>query len=206
MRANKHTRIYPTGIAPVGHSPRHQSATEPETFPMHILNPLHPHRASIEAFAQSLKLWLLELAAWLVALLDSRDGRIQLQHLIIETRQDIRVLIALKMGLRLRIHTRRRFASRHGYASAPPGFAVQMRTGARLRLFTRSIALKNIRDMQRVMDNLDAVVTRALARLPRHTTLTSIVIRSGGAPSSIGSAAHSLRTDADEGVGAPDTS
>ncbi|KAF0184632.1 MAG: hypothetical protein FD124_1923 [Alphaproteobacteria bacterium] len=143
---------------------------------MQILNPLHHHRASIEAFAQSLKLWLLELALWLVALTESRTGRIQLQHLIIEARQDIRVLIALKMGLRLRIHTGRRLASGHGYRSAPPGFAVQTRTGRRLRLFTRSIALKNLRDMQRALTDLDGVVTRALARLPVRITRTSIVM------------------------------
>ncbi|MBT9445877.1 MAG: hypothetical protein IV086_09290 [Hyphomonadaceae bacterium] len=143
---------------------------------MQILNPLHPHRASIEAFAQSMKLWLLELAVWLVALMDGRAGRIQLQHLIIEARQDIRVLIALKMGLRLRIHTGRRSATKHGYSAAPPGFAVQTRTGRRLRLFTRSIALKNIRDMQRALADLDGVVTRALARLPYRITRTSIVM------------------------------
>jgi hypothetical protein len=143
---------------------------------MQILNPLHPHRARIEAFAQSLKLWLLELAAWLVMLVKSREGRIQLQHLIIEARQDIRVLIALKMGLRLRIHAGRRCASRHRYASAPPGFAVQMRTGRRLRLFTRGIALKSTREMQRVVADLDAVVTRALARLPYGVARTSIVM------------------------------
>ncbi|KAF0187264.1 MAG: hypothetical protein FD160_22 [Caulobacteraceae bacterium] len=143
---------------------------------MQILNPLHPHRASIEAFAQSLKLWLLELAVWLVAVMESRAGRIQLQHLIIEARQDIRVLIALNMGLRLRIHTGRRSATGHGYSSAPPGSAVQTRSGRRLRLFTRSIALKNLRDMQRVIADLDGVVTRALARLPYRITRTSIVM------------------------------
>ena len=143
---------------------------------MQILNPLHHHRASIEAFAQSMKLWLLELALWLVALTESRTGRIQLQHLIIEARQDIRVLIALKMGLRLRIHTGRRLASGHGYRSAPPGFAVQTRTGRRLRLFTRSIALGSIRDMQHALNHLEDVVTRALARLPVRITRTSIVM------------------------------
>ncbi|MBT9444974.1 MAG: hypothetical protein IV086_04675 [Hyphomonadaceae bacterium] len=143
---------------------------------MQILNPLHPHRASIEAFAQSLRLWLLELAVWLVALMDSRAGRIQLQHLMIEARQDIRVLIALNMGLRLRIHTGRRVATGHGQRSAPPGFAVQTRTGRRLRLFTRSIALKTIRDMQRALADLDGVVTCALARLPVRITRTSIVM------------------------------
>jgi hypothetical protein len=169
---------------------------------MHFLNPLHPHTASIEAFAQSLRLWLLELAAWLVMLVKCREGRIQLQHLLIEARQDIRVLIALKMGLRLRIHTGRRLAIRHGRPSAPPGFAVRMRRTRRLRLFTRRIALKCVRDMQRVMADLDGVVTRALARLPRCTTRTSIVIRSGGDPAAV----PFSRMDADRGVRAPDTS
>jgi hypothetical protein len=143
---------------------------------MQIINPLQQHRASIEAFAQSLKLWVLELAAWLVMLMNSRAGRIQLQHLIIEARQDVRVLIALQMGLRLRVHTGRRCATGYGYASAPPGFAVQARTGRRLRLFTRAIALKSFRDLQRVLVDLDSVVTRALARLPNRLTRTSIVM------------------------------
>ena len=143
---------------------------------MQILNPLQPHRAQIEAFAQSLKLWLLDLAMWLVALTDSRAGRIQLQHLIIEARQDIRVLIALHMGLRLRIHTGRRFATGHGQHSASPGFRMQRRNGRRLRLFTRAIALKSIRDMQRVLADLDGVVMRALRRLPRRIARTSIVV------------------------------
>jgi hypothetical protein len=169
---------------------------------MQIINPLHSHRAQIESFAQSLRLWVLELAAWLVMMMNSRAGKIQLQHLIIEARQDVRVLIALQMGLRLRIHTGRRLATRHGQWSAPPGFAVHARRGRRLRLFTRRIALRNLRDMQWVLQNLDEVVARALARLPRYLTRTSIVIRSGGDPAAV----HSLKADADEGVGAPDTS
>jgi hypothetical protein len=169
---------------------------------MQIINPLHPHRASIEAFAQSLKLWVLELAAWLVMMMNSRAGRIQLQHLIIEARQDIRVLIALNMGLRLRIHTGRRCATGHGHSSAPHGFRVQVRRGRRLRLFTRGIALTSLRDMQRVLADLDGVAMRALARLPRILTRTSIVIRS------VGDLAHVTQstTVADEVVRAPDTS
>jgi hypothetical protein len=143
---------------------------------MQILNPLHPHRARIEAFAQSLRLWVLELAHWLVMMMKSRAGRIQFQHLIIEARQDVRVLIALQMGLRLRIHTGRRCATGYGQSTAPPGFAVQTRTGRRLRLFTRRLALRNIRDMQRVLADIDAVVTRALARLPHRLTRASIVM------------------------------
>jgi hypothetical protein len=53
---------------------------------------------------------------------------------------------------------------------------MQLRTGRRLRLFTRAIALKSIRDMQRVIADLDGVVTRALARLPVRITRTSIVM------------------------------
>jgi hypothetical protein len=143
---------------------------------MQIINPLHQHRAKIDAFAQSLKLWVLELAHWLVMMMDSRRGRIQLQHLFIEARQDIRVLVALHMGLRLRIHTGRRFSTGHGQRAAPPGFRVQTRRGRRLRLFTRGIALKSLRDMQRVLADLDGVVTRALARLPKRLTRTSLVV------------------------------
>jgi hypothetical protein len=143
---------------------------------MQIINPLQHHRAKIDAFAQSLKLWVLELAAWLVMMMNSRAGRIQLQHLLIEARQDIRVLIALQMGLRLRIHAGRRLATGHGQCSVSSGFRVRLRRGRRLRLFTRGIALKSLRGMQRVIADLDGVVTRALARLPRRLARTSVVM------------------------------
>jgi hypothetical protein len=143
---------------------------------MHIINPLQQHRARIDAYAQSLKLWLLALAGWLVMMMDSRAGRIQLQHLIIEARQDVRVLIALQMGLRLRIHAGRRCATGHGHPSAPRGFRLQTRRGRRLRLFTRGVALRSLDDMQRVLRNIDAVATRALARLPQRLTRVSLVI------------------------------
>jgi hypothetical protein len=143
---------------------------------MQIINPLQQHSARIEAFAQSLKLWVLELAHWLVMMMKSRAGRIQLQHLLIEARQDIRVLIALQMGLRLRIHPGKRLSTGHGQCAASPGFRTQIRRGRRLRLFTRGIALRSLGDMQRVLSDLDGVVTRALGRLPKRLTRTSIVM------------------------------
>jgi hypothetical protein len=170
---------------------------------MHIINPLHQHSERIDAFARSLRLWVLELAVLLVMMMKSRAGKIQLQHLIIEARQDMRVLIALRMVQRMRIHPGRRSATWHVYrAAAPPGFRLQTRRGRRLRLFTRGIALKTIRDMQRVLKNLDAVVTRALARLPKRSRPGRRILRSAD---DLVRVTPSTR-NADEAVRAPDTS
>lgn len=114
---------------------------------MQILTPLQPKGAQIEAFARSFKLGGLDLAMWFVALRQSRAGQMQLRHLDIEARQDTGVLIALNLGLRLGILAGRRCRTGHGQLSEPPGFRLQGRNGRRLRLFTRRIALKSVRDM-----------------------------------------------------------
>jgi hypothetical protein len=169
---------------------------------MHVLNPLKQHSERIDAFARSLRLWVLELAVLLVALMKCRGAKIQLQHLLIEARQDMRVLIALKMVQRMRIHPGRRSATRHVYCAAPPGFRLQPGRGRRLRLFTRGIALKTIADMKRVIADLDRVVTRALQRLPKRSRASRLVLRSVGDLVRV-----CLREDdADEVVRAPDTS
>jgi hypothetical protein len=167
---------------------------------MHIINPLHQYSERIEAFARSLRLWVLELAVLLVMMMKSRAGKIQLQHLVIEARQDMRVLIALKMVQRMRIHPGRRSATRHVHCAPPPGFRFQTHRGRRLRLFTRGIALKNIADMKRVIIDLDRVVTRALKRLPRRSRAGRLVIRGDFARLTLASG------NADEAVRAPDTS
>jgi hypothetical protein len=169
---------------------------------MHFINPLQQHSERIEAFARSLRLWVLELAVLLVTMMKSRAAKTQLQHLVIEARQDMRVLIALRMVQRMRIHPGRRSATRHVYCAAPPGFRLQTHRGRRLRLFTRGIALKTIADMKRVIADLDGVVTRALRRLPRRSRAARILLRSVGDPAHVTpSTSH-----ADEAVRAPDTS
>jgi hypothetical protein len=41
------------------------------------------------------------------------------------------------------------------------------RTGARLRVFTRGVAVKSLRDLRRLMDNLEDAVARMLKRFAR---------------------------------------
>jgi hypothetical protein len=167
---------------------------------MHIINPLHQHSERIDAFARSLRLWVLELAVLLVTMMKSRTGKIQLQHLVIEARQDMRVLIALRMVQRMRIHPGRRSATRHVHRAPPPGFRLQTGRGRRLRLFTRGIALKTIADMKRVIADLERVVTRALRRLPKRSRPGRLILRSDLAHVTVST------TNADEVVRAPDTS
>ena len=45
-----------------------------------------------------------------------------------------------------------------------------------VRLYTRGIALKSFAQMRRVLDDLDAVVTRAIGRVPKSVTTGRLVI------------------------------
>lgn len=75
---------------------------------MQITNPLCPYAAYIDAFARSLKLWVLELAPWVLALTDSRKGPIELRKGLLQTRRKIRELICLRVVQRLKVRVSER--------------------------------------------------------------------------------------------------
>ncbi|TPW07042.1 MAG: hypothetical protein FD124_1448 [Alphaproteobacteria bacterium] len=45
-----------------------------------------------------------------------------------------------------------------------------------VRLYTRGIALKDFAEMRRALDDLDTVVTRAIARVPKSVSTGRLVI------------------------------
>lgn len=142
---------------------------------MHLLNPLRPYSADIDAFTRSLKLWVLELAMWVVALVHSRAGRIELRHWLAETRREIRELICLKLAARLRFRVREGTCAAT-YAVAPPrGFRRVRRRVRHIRFLARGIPLQTLADMQCALADLDRVVARALARLPRRFATHQLV-------------------------------
>jgi len=143
---------------------------------MRLLNPLRPHLADIDAYAQSLKLWVLELVAWVAALLDSRAGRIEVQKMMMTARSDLRALIFLKMVARLRLLQRSGARSAPVRPNAaPPGFRYAWRSLPAMKVLTRGIRLKTLADLKRVLDHMDDVVDRALARRPRTVTRWALV-------------------------------
>ncbi|TPW01742.1 MAG: hypothetical protein FD124_3630 [Alphaproteobacteria bacterium] len=58
---------------------------------MQIFTPVT--RTDLKACAQSLKLWLMEIAVWLVEAIGFREGRIALNRHRIEARRELRELI-----------------------------------------------------------------------------------------------------------------
>jgi len=68
---------------------------------MQILNPLKPYAADIDAFARSLKLWVLGLALWVVAPTRLRESQIKLRKWLVQTRREIRELICPRVAPRL---------------------------------------------------------------------------------------------------------
>jgi hypothetical protein len=71
-----------------------------------------------------------------------------------------------------------------------------------MRLYTRGIALKSFAEMRRALDDLETIVARAIARIPKSIKTGKLIVRSVGDPAHLTlSTAH-----ADEVVRAPDTS
>ncbi|MBL8558620.1 MAG: hypothetical protein JNM47_07865 [Hyphomonadaceae bacterium] len=129
--------------------------------------------ASIKALQTDLRLWVLTLVCWLAERVPQRWLRLLLQQCIRDVRQDVKLLIFAKTLMRVR---RRESASLHPFAqpaaiSAPPGFELRRRTTKTLKLVTRGIRLRTLRDIRHVIERIDSVVTRVLRRLPM-TVLT----------------------------------
>ncbi|KAF0181721.1 MAG: hypothetical protein FD160_1561 [Caulobacteraceae bacterium] len=168
---------------------------------MQIFTPVT--RTDLQAHAQSLRLWLLEIAVWLLEAIGFREGRIALNGMRMEARRELRRLIFLMMCARMRFRKAERRRRWVRPPSTPRGFRYAQRRLDMVRLYTRGIALKTFAEMRRALDDLDAVVTRAIARVPKSISTGRLVItRSGGAPADVTLSAPY----ADEVAHAPDTS
>ena len=132
---------------------------------MQIFTPVT--RTDLQAHAQSLRLWLLEIAVWLVEAIGFREGRIALNKHRLEARRELRELIFLMMCARMRFRKTERRRRWMRPPSTPRGFRYALRRIDMVRLYTRGIALKTFAEMRRALDNLDAVVRCAIARVPK---------------------------------------
>ena len=133
--------------------------------------------ASIKALETDLRLWVLTLVCWLAERVDARWLRLLLQQSIRDIRKDVKVLIFAKLLMRVR---RRENDSLHPFAqpaaiSAPPGFELRRRNTKTLKLVTRGIGLRTLRDIRRAIEIIDSVVTSALRKLPM-TIVTHILV------------------------------
>ncbi len=168
---------------------------------MQIFTPVT--RTDLQAHVQSLRLWLLEIAVWLVEAIGFREGRKALHAMRLEARRELRQLIFLMMCQRMRFRKSERRKRWLRPPSTPRGFRYAQRGLDMVRLYTRGIALRTFAEMRRALDDLDATVTRAIARVPKGVSTGKLVLtRSGGALA----AAIPSTADVGEGAHAPDTS
>ncbi|KAF0182021.1 MAG: hypothetical protein FD124_625 [Alphaproteobacteria bacterium] len=147
---------------------------------MQIFTPVT--RTDLDACAQSLRLWLMEVVAWLAEAIGFREGRIALNGMRIEARRELRELIFLMMCARMRFRRTDRRRRRLGPPSTPRGFRYVQRRFDMVRLYTRGIALKTFTQMRRALDDLDAVVTRAISRVPKSISTGRLAICAAPTP------------------------
>jgi hypothetical protein len=168
---------------------------------MQIFTPVT--RTDLQACAQSLKLWLMEIVMWMVEAIGFHEGRIALNKHRIETRREVRELIFLMMCARMRFRKTERRIRWMRPPSGPRGFRYAYRHIDMVRLYTRGIALKSFAEMRKALEHLEGIVERAIARVPKTTTTGRLLITG-----SVDDLAHATLSTphAGEVVRAPDTS
>ena len=131
---------------------------------MQIAKPLRHRRAAYAAAAREIHLWLLQVLAWVAARVRlPRVLRLDFQDEVRKARRDIRKLIFLSMCSRLTFRRDPPTFTHH-----PHGLLGYQRRKLRIiHAFTRGIPLRTLADMRDALADLDKVVKRALARLPK---------------------------------------
>jgi hypothetical protein len=172
---------------------------------MQIFTPVR--RTDLKACAQSLRLWLMEIAVWMVEAIGFREGRKALHDMRLEARRDLRELIFLMMCARMRFRRTDRRRRWMRPPSTPTGFRYVQRRIDMVRLYTRGIALKTFGQMRRALDDLDGIAERAIARVPKFISTGRLApTRSGGAPALMHASTSHADAKWDGGVDPPDTS
>jgi hypothetical protein len=166
---------------------------------MQITKPLRSSIDKIKIHVRSLRVWVLELFAWWVLAFGSSAERISLRRDIREARSQARELIFLMMISRMTFQKHARQWMRP--PSARSGFRYAHRRLNLVRLYTRGIRLRSLRDIRDVLNDFERVVQRAIKRVPKTVATGSLVI-SQSAPGH----ATPATGRADDLVRAPDTS
>ena len=141
---------------------------------MQIHLPLRQHIAKYRALAQSLRLWVMEVFAWWVTMFGDRAARLDVQRATIEARAQTRDLIFLMMVSQMTFRRRERAWMRP--PSVQRGFRYAWRSVRPLRLYTRGLNLKSLKDIRRVLDDIERIVARLIARVPRTISTGRLVI------------------------------
>ncbi|MBT9447021.1 MAG: hypothetical protein IV086_15070 [Hyphomonadaceae bacterium] len=132
---------------------------------MQIFTPLRSSIEKLSTHVRSLRLWVLELVAWWVLHCGDRTDRIGMQRDIRAARREVRELIFLTMVSRMTFQRRARKWMRP--PSACSGFRYVQRRLNLIRLYTRGVRLRTLRDIRDVLDDFERIVERAIKRVPK---------------------------------------
>lgn len=141
---------------------------------MQTFSPLRHRLDEFRLAAHDLRVWVIEVLCELFGHSGNRSVRLWLRQRLIEARQQTRILIFHAMVAQLSFSRRIRPLHRH-----PPtgrGFRFQEKRFGPVALFTRGIGLKTLRDIRRALENFDAVVRRALRRLPEFREIAGSIV------------------------------
>jgi hypothetical protein len=164
---------------------------------MQIFTPLRSSIEKLKAHVRSLRLWVLELFAWWVLACGSRADRIGLRRHVRDARSDVRDLIFMSMVARMTFQKRVQQWMRP--PSARSGFRYARRRLNLIRLYTRGIKLRSLRDIRDVLNDFERVVERAIRRVPKVVctgglTIVSATWTPAPAPAAIAPVAEGLDT------------
>ncbi|KAF0175388.1 MAG: hypothetical protein FD160_3141, partial [Caulobacteraceae bacterium] len=132
---------------------------------MQITRPLRSSIEKIRTHVRSLRLWVLEVFAWWVLGFGTREERLGLRRDIADARREVRELVFLSMVSRMTFQRRARRWMRP--PSAHTGFRYAQRRLNLIRLYTRGIKLKTLRDIRDALNDFERIVQRAIARVPK---------------------------------------
>jgi hypothetical protein len=141
---------------------------------MQVVRPLRHRRAAYATAARELHLWLLQILAWVATRVRlPRILRLDFQNEVRKARRDIRVLLFLSMCSRMTF--RRRDIGK--ITRRPHGIdGYQRRRMRLLRIYTRGVPLRTLRDMRDALAKFDKVVKCAIARLPKNGVTPGAIV------------------------------
>ena len=145
---------------------------------------------------QSLRLWVMQLVAWLAAVTGDREMRILARNNLRQVRKEVRFLLTARLGIECREGRIKPKPIRFGGKNPEIDRHISRRRFVRFTL--RGVCLRTLSDCKHVLDHVEACIARCAFRLVSGVAERPLR-RSGGA--------HVAVTGiAGEGAGAPDTS
>lgn len=144
---------------------------------MQIDRPLRHKLERIRAAAESLRLWVLAMLAWLATWCGDRTARIETRADLRDARRRAREIFFLAVAAHMAFHRPEgRCTTRRPFGAAP-GTRYRSHRFNAIRLTTRGLKLNSFADIRRALDRFDATVARLLARLPKRVRAGGLVLR-----------------------------